>query len=393
MRTLVVNALRVLGKPTGPGRHIEFLAQQWSRTPIPFDRLVLMSPRPPQLDRLGTATPIEFRGLGGQWPNLLWEQWLLPRAARGAAMLFCPTYTGPLWYPGKMVVANHGIYEALPEEFSRWQRLRALPLNRGSAQRADRVIANSLSTKRDLIKYFGLPEAKIDVIYPAAHELFFESYGQAEIAAEVRRVFGEQAPYVIFIGKLAKRRNVPNLIAAFAQVRQREQLPHRLLIVGPNTSGLPLAQLAAEFGVAQAVTYIPYMEQPPLAKLCAGADLYVLPTIYEGISQTMFEAMASGTAVLSVDHPTLAEGGADAVFSVSTPSVDDLAQGLTALLTNAELRRAYAQKGRARAAHFSWRITADKTMEILDRVAPPADDVSSNWRAWGKFLPGLRQTP
>ena len=110
-----------------------------------------------------------------------------------------------------------------------------------------------------------------------------------------------------------------------------------------------------------------------MARLYAGADLYVLPTTYEGISQTMFEAMASRTAVLTVDHPTLEEGAGDSAMSVPSPSVEDLTRGMTNLLTNLPLRKRYEEKGRARAKRFSWQETAVRTVEILDRVARRAD--------------------
>ena len=355
------------------GRHMESLAHHWSRMEVPFDRIVLMSPSQFRVENLGTTTEIELRWFGGRWPNAIWEQVALAHAARNAAILFCPAYTCPYLYGGRIVVANHGIYEALHGEFPWWVRLRATPINRLSVRRADRVIANSLSTRADLIKYFGVPESRLEVILPAANELCFETYSRESICEEVTRVFGEPVRYVIFVGKLAKRRNVPNLIEAFSIVREKTGIPHRLLIIGPNTGNIPLAESIAAAGAGQFVKHLVHAEMLPLAKLYAGADLSVLPTTYEGISQTMFEAMASGTAVLTVEHPTLAEGGGDAVFSLPTPSVDDLVEGLTTLLTNHALRESFVAKGRERAARFSWRRTAETTMSILDRVGLPAD--------------------
>ncbi|OLE39184.1 MAG: hypothetical protein AUI36_25955 [Cyanobacteria bacterium 13_1_40CM_2_61_4] len=373
MRTLVVNALRMSDQRTGQGRHIEFLIQQWSRMKIPFDRLTLMSPGELHLENLGDATPVNLRTFGGWLPTILWEQVCLPERARGTAMLFCPSYTSPLFHRGSVVLANHGIYEALSGEFPLLARLRSTPLQRYSARQARRVIANSLATRADLVRFFHVPEAKIDTIYPAAHDFFFQRHDPASIEAEVVRTIGRKAPYVIFVGKLAKRRNVPNLIEAFALVRRELDLPHHLLIVGPNTTRLPVAELACAHGINDAVTYRPYVELEPLARLYAGADLFALPTVYEGISQTMFEAMASGTAVLTVDHPTLEEGAGNAALSLPTPSVENLVKGLKSLLTNPELRRAYAEKGRQRAKRFTWETVARETMEILDREASPAD--------------------
>jgi glycosyltransferase involved in cell wall biosynthesis len=365
----VVNALRMSEQRTGQGRHIEYVAQQWSRMQVPFDRIVLMSPGELRLEMRGNTTPIELQSFGDHCPRALWEQVLLPRKARRAAMLFCPSYTAPLLYPRPTVVANHGIYEALPKEFSRLTRLRATTVQRYAARRAQRVIANSLSTKRDLMLFFGLPDEKIDVVYPAAHDLFFQRHEPAAIEEEVARWLGKPVPYVIFVGKLAKRRHVPNLIEAFAIAGRENNFPHHLLIVGPNTSNVPVAALAQQHGVSDRVRYHPYAELQPLARLYAGADVFALPTIYEGISQTMFEAMASGTAVLTVEHPTLEEGAGDAALAMPTPAVPDLVRGLAVLLGNPGLRQAYAAKGRERAKKFSWETVARETMRILDRDA------------------------
>ncbi len=353
------------------GRHIEMLAKHWSRMNVPFDRILLAVTKPAELADLGTVTPIEFLHLPSALPNLAWEQGVLPAAAKNAAMLFCPAYTCPFIYSGRVVLANHGIYEALPQEFSLMDRLRATPVNWLSAQRADHVIANSLSTRGDLIKFFNVPERKLSVVLPAASDLCWEEYSPDEIKQEVIRVVGADVPYVIFVGKLAKRRNVPNLIEAFTAVKTKHSLPHRLLIIGPNTSELPLSEMIDTAGGESVVRYLEHMEMEPLAKLYAGADAYALPTTYEGISQTMFEAMASGTAVLTVEHPTLAEGGGDAVLVAATPSIEDLTRELERLLTDKKFRTELALKGKQRASNFSWRRTSELTMEILDKAAKP----------------------
>ncbi len=373
MRTLVFNALRLSGKRTAIGRHIEYLAQKWSRMEVPFTRIVLLSPREMYLTDLGTTTPIELRTLPTAMPNLYWEQVVLPRAARGAAMLFSE-YTRPLAYRGRTVVANHGIYESTPRAFSWWSRLRAVPMYKYSALRADRVIANSRSTKDDIVTHLAVPEPKIDIVYPGPADIFFEPHPVDNIAGEVVRVLGQDAPYIIFVGKLARRRHVPNLMEAFAQVRKKLNLPHHLLLVGPNVEELPLAELATRHGINGCFKHLPHLDQPELARLYAGADLFVLPTTYEGISWTMFEAMASGTAVLTVDHPALREGAFEAVLALPSPSVDDLIKGLSTLLGDRAARSELERKGSQVVKRFSLQEGARQTMEILDRVAAPTDD-------------------
>jgi alpha-1,3-rhamnosyl/mannosyltransferase len=373
LRTLVFNALRLTGKPTAVGHHVEYLTRQWSRMSVPFDRIVLMSNSPMRFEGLGTATPIELRSFGANWPNLIWEQCLLPRAARGASMLFTE-YNAPLLRGGPMVVANHGIYEAsLKKTFSWKQRIRSMPLNKASIRFADRVIANSLSTQADLVDYWSAPPEKIDLVYPAAADLFFEPKDSQKVNQEVEARFGARPPYAIFVGKLSRRRNIPNLIEAFAEARKQFNLPHHLLIIGPNTSDLPMSEMIQRHAPGGWLCYVPYMEQPKLALLYAGADLYVLPSTYEGISWTMFEAMASGTPVLAVEHKALQEGGADAVMAMPTASVADLARGLGQMLGDPALREEYRQRGLQRVQKFSMRHCAEATMAVLDKAAAPYD--------------------
>lgn len=372
-RTLTVNGWRLRGAATAMGRYIQVLAQQWSRMETPFSRVRILSPTPAEVGPLGDATPVDVEVVGEGWPGLAWEQGVLPAAARGSAVLYCPAYTGPVLYPGRMVVSNHGIYNGVSGEFSWWQRLRSTPVNRLSARRADHTIANSEATRQDLIDHLGAPSGSLSVIYPAAHETFFQERTPKEVDPVVEAIWPDRPPYVLFVGKLARRRHVPELIEAFARVKTEEGLPHRLLVVGPNTSELPMDELVAEAGGEDVVVYVPHAETETLAALYAGADLYALPTTYEGISWTMFEAMASGAPVLTVEHPQLSEGGGDAVLAVSTPSVDDLADGLRQMLLDPDLRARYAEAGRRRAARFSWGHHARRALEILDAVARPTD--------------------
>lgn len=373
MRTLVVDGLRLSGARTAMGRYIEAMARHWSRSETPFDRIVVMTRDAASLGDLGDSTPVEVEAFSGRLPAAAWEQLSLPRRARGCSLLFGPAYTAPLAHRGPLVVANHGIYERLPNEFPRLHRLRSTGLHRRSARRADRVIANSRQSRDDVVEFFGVEPTRVDIVYPAASDLFFDEHDAGEVARERERVLGGEQPYLIFVGKLARRRNVPNLIEAFAAVRHDLDLPHSLLIVGPNTSDVPVAELTERHGLDGRVVYVPHLEQRPLALLYAGATAFVLPTTYEGISHTMFEAMASGTPVLTVEHPTLDEGAGDTALVVGSPSVGDLVHGLRQLLTDPALRKHLARRGRLRARMFSWAHAAETTMGILGRVAAPQD--------------------
>lgn len=354
------------------GRYVEHLIREWGRTDIPFDRVLILAPG--DVDGLDSSRlPLEIATPRPWRPLALWEQAVLPWAARRAAVLLCPAYTGPILRRGPMVVANHGIYEALPDEFPWWRRLRATPVQRLSARRADRVLANSQVARADMVRWFKTDAAKIDVVLPGVGEGFDAAPAEEDVRAATLRSLGATGPYVLFVGKLSRRRHVPNLIAGFARAVREHALPHRLLLVGPNPLRIPVAALAAEEGVADRVAHRSHLEHDDLALLYAGADVFVLPTIYEGISFTILEAMVSGTPVLAVQHPTLPETAGDACLTVPTPAVEELAAALGRLLTDEGLRASLAAAGREWARHFSWPQSAAETMRIIDEVAAPHD--------------------
>ena len=232
VRTLAVDALRMAGHRTAGGRHVEYLAFEWSRMEIPFDRVVLMAPRPFELPSMGTTTEVVIEVFERRLPLVVWEQVALPLRARSLSILFCPSYIAPLASKAPVVVANHGIYERIPDEFSRIQRLRSTTLHRLSARRATRTIANSLNTQMDVADFFRVPIGRIDVVYPAANHVFFADHDQEAIEAEVERVLGAPVPYLIFVGKLSRRRHIPELVEAFARLRAIDAPAHRLLWSG-----------------------------------------------------------------------------------------------------------------------------------------------------------------
>lgn len=375
MRTLTVNGLRLTGPRTAMGRYIEVLAARWSEGAWPFDRIRVLVPAAVELPA-GVAGRVEVVvPRGPARPLAAWEQIALPRAAAGSALLFCPTYTAPLRARGRLVVANHGIYEGLPREFSRLRRLRSIPLYRQAVRRADVVIANSRATRDDLVRHLGAPRERIEVVYPAPARAFLAALDPAAVRAAAREALGgEDRPYVLFVGKLSPRRNLPALIEAFAAARRAADLPHRLLVVGPNVDAVPVRALAARHGMADALVHLDHRSHEELALLYAGADVFALPTVAEGFSWTILEAMAAGAPVLTADHAALREEGvAEAAQVVPEPTPAALEQALRGLLTDPVRRAALGDAGRALARRFSWERTARETMTILDRVGHPAD--------------------
>ncbi|HYM13585.1 MAG TPA: glycosyltransferase family 1 protein, partial [Bryobacterales bacterium] len=237
-------------------------------------------------------------------------------------------------------------------------------------QRARLVIANSESTRRDIVKYLGVDDSKIRVIYPGVDEAFRPRGGDGvplRLSISYRL---PAAPFFLFVGKLSLRRNIPMLIEAFARLRREKKVPHALLIVGPDYLGVDAPRLIAEAGLERAAFYIPFAPREDLIDLYSAATAFVLPTLHEGFSFTILEALACGAPVITFDHPPLREAGVrEATLALEQFSAEALFQAMWELIGRPERRAELRQRGLACAARFSWKQVAAETMGVLGEAA------------------------
>ncbi|MBI3665598.1 MAG: glycosyltransferase family 4 protein [Acidobacteria bacterium] len=366
---LAVIARRLCGPLTGVGRYLEYLLYYWSRNETPFRRILVYAPAEPSLEP-GTITgSVGLRVLRSPWPPLVWENLALPARLENAAVVFGP-YTLPWRCPGIGVVSNLGIYESRPEDFSWWQRARTSPFFRHSARQARLVIANSASTRGDLIEYYGVEGGKVRVIYPGVDEAF-QPRGGETIPPRLAKAYGVPArPFFLFVGKLSRRRNIPMLLDAFARLRREMSVPHVLVLVGPDYLGIDAPRLIAERGLEAAAFYIPFAPREDLMELYSAAAAFVLPTLHEGFSFTILEAMACGAPVITFAHPPLGEAGVqEAALVLDRPGAEALSRAMRELIERPERREDLRRRGLACAARFSWKQAAAETMTVLCEAA------------------------
>ena len=246
-----------------------------------------------------------------------WENTRLPLAIGDLDVFFGPGSSLPLPYRGRTVVAIHSVNEVQPESHSWWYRCTYAPIFRASARKADRVIVPSQAVRRDLQDAYGIPDERIAVIGQGVDD----DFGPVEDDDVLRQTrierLGEDRPYVVFVGKLSQRRNIPMLIRAFAElVKDDESIPHILLLFGPNHLGLPIAQLVRELAVEDRVVQSDGVvgHHHELTSIYSAADAYVSASAYEGFSMTAVEAMACGVPVVGVNRAAFGEIVGDAGF-------------------------------------------------------------------------------
>lgn len=369
-KRLGVNAVRLTRCFTGVGRFLECILDEWSRMDLPFERVTLYAPLP--IDPKRVLFPLDRYELvvgGPRGPDPFWETRFLTQRASEIDVLFAPSYTIPWGYRGPSVVTYHGPSQNRPLSYEWFRSVAYDRLHRYSAKRAHHVIACSKAVKRRLVEAWRVPPSKVTVAYNAASRLFAPVSDPARLAQARRRYVGSEGPFALFVGKLAHRHSIPELIRAFARARP-PSTEHRLVLVGPDTLGLDVPRLARREGVGDAVLYHPFVEHAELPALYSAAQEVVFPaTEAEGFGLPVIEAMACGTPVLSVNKGGVPEFATGAALLVGSSSADDLAEGLARLMRDESLRQDLARKGLLRAGEITWRTTAERVLAVLEATA------------------------
>lgn len=297
------------------------------------------------------------------WRRLLFE---LPRLAKEYRFdVLHVTYHAPLFCSCPFVVTVHDVsFVRHPEFFSLRDRLVLSALVPRSARAARAVLTDTEFTKRDLIEMYALPSQKIIVTPYAAAARFRPSTDAAALAA-IREKYQTSEHFILAVGNLQPRKNLSRLVEAYAHARQTYALPHKLVLVGPShwkASAVTRAIAANE--VREHVLLTGFVAEDDLRLLYNAADVFVFPSLYEGFGLPILEAMACGTPVVASNAAAVPEVAGDAARLFDPQDTHELAEALSEVVANVELRDTLKQKGLARAQKFSWRETARQTLAV-----------------------------
>jgi glycosyltransferase involved in cell wall biosynthesis len=279
-----------------------------------------------------------------------------------------PAFAGYAPAP-RMVVTIHDVAVfKTPEAYSRAFGLLARFLLRRAVSRAARIIAVSHATRTDLVALFPSAGDKTVVIPNGVGTEFLAAVALASpFVEEVTSRLGLSKPYVLFVGNLEKKKNLPRLIKAFVKAKLEARLPHRLVIVGNRPSGVPDSGLSgATFeGIVKFTGAVSDSDLPSIYK---GADLVAYPSIYEGFGMPVLEGMAVGVPVLTSNVSSLPEVAGGAAMLVDPFSVESISSGLVFALSDQGWRRGAIGLGLARAKELSWERNAKQTAQVYRDV-------------------------
>lgn len=277
-------------------------------------------------------------------------------------------------FPGAMrqVSTFHDVAFFLhPQLYPPIKRLYFQQAIRRAWQAAEAVIAVSQSTGDDVRRLFkaenNYTENKLRVV-PSGVEAKFFSTVSAEQIARVRARYALNAPYILFLGTLEKRKNLPLLIAAFRRMRDHGHRNLLLVLAGLPHNGLPEVEKAlSRENVKNAVRCLGYVAEADILPLYQGAALFALPSLHEGFGFPLLEAMASGVPVLAADNSALRELAVNQEMLCSGEA-EAWAGKMERMLFDKTLRQKLVAAGRERALEFSWQQTAQATRQVYESV-------------------------
>ena len=241
---------------------------------------------------------------------------------------------------------------------------------RPAIRRAESLVCNSLSTERDLIRFFPRAAGRTAVIPFAAEERFHRRRSAAELTAVTDR-FGVQVDGFVFAtGTLEPRKNLLRLIRAHAALAPGLRNRHPLLIAGPR--GWEEKEVLEAAAGSEHVKLAGFVADEDLAALYSACALFAYPSLYEGFGLPVLEAMAAGAAVATSDNSSLPEvGGADVVY-VQAEEERSITLAMETMLRDPDRRAALGARARQRAAGFSWERVAQAMLGELERDAARA---------------------
>lgn len=293
-----------------------------------------------------------------------WEQFALPFKTKGR-LLWSPGNTGPIAVRRQVVTIHDATYADTPDCFGRAFRAWYAWLLPRLARRVRRVMTVSEFSRGRISELSGLPRERIDVVENGIDAKFAPP--TTDEVARVREKLKLVGPYVLTLGSIEPRKNLATLLKAWPLVsRRREDLT--LAVAGGanlsifNGDGLDVAALPR-------VQRLGYVDDGDLPALYGGATAFIFPSLYEGFGLPPLESMACGVPVVSSDATSLPEVLGDAALFAAPRDAEAMAEAIVRLVEDEALRATLIERGRRRAAMYTWEAATEKAWRILSEAA------------------------
>ena len=352
----------------GTGQYALALLREWQRIASPNYRFTVYLARSPQFWLPKQNQYFSYRVFG---PRKFWTQFALPLhlflEKHKTDIFFSPAHYAPRFSPIKTVVTIHDLaYFYYPQEFKKNDLWQLKSWTKYSVKKASKIIAVSKNTKEDLAKFYKINPSKITVIYNGYDTgRFHNQLGTGRIN-KIKKKYKISGDYIIYLGTLQPRKNIEALIRAFSQVAKHF---NRLKLVIAGKRGWLYKSIFSqtkELALEKKIIFTDFVPDEEVPFLLAGAQLFVLPSLYEGFGITALEAMACGTPVLVSRTSSLPEVVGKAGLYIENPkNYSEISQKIIQIMENQKQRKELSIRGIKRAKKFSWKKCAKETLQTI----------------------------
>ena len=279
----------------------------------------------------------------------------------------------PMGYRGKSIVTFHdlSIYR-IPQCYPKLSNTKERAIYNLMSGKADKIIAVSQSTKKDVEEIFKIPSEKIEVIYSGLDKRFFEDLKID--SQKVLEKYGITKKYILFLGTLEPSKNVVRLLEAFAKFKKKSnpsagennsKSDYQLVLAGKRGwLSQEYLRIIKDLGINKDIIFTGYIIGDELVPLFKNAQFFVMPSLYEGFGMTILEAFATGTPSIVSKVSSIPEIAGDAAYFVDPMNTDEISEALLKFSQDENLRDEYRKKGLEQVKKFDWQKTARESLEV-----------------------------
>lgn len=305
----------------------------------------------------------KYRVIG---PKKMWTQFALPFdlyfGAKRPKIFFTPSHYGPRFSPVPAVISIMDLsFIRFPELFAKKDLYQLKAWTKYSAKNAKKIFTISEFSKNDIIKEYKVESKDVVVTYPGIKQEL-SIWNKVLSMDELKKKFGIDKEYILFVGTLQPRKNIEKLIEAFSKLDK-----DILLIVVGKKGWLyeDILKAPQKFRISEKVKFLDFVSDKELQGLYKNALCFVLPSLYEGFGLPILEAMKNGCPVLTSNVSSLPEAGGDAALYFDPENADEISKTIKKVIEDKGLRDEMIRKGYAQVKKFSWEKTARETLKVL----------------------------
>lgn len=371
-----INTLAINREDFGGGeKYVYFLLQHLAKFDQENEYYLFVSPQNKDkltIEQKNFTTVICSVNSNSRDKRILFEQCILPKILKKHSIdvFHSPNNILPIRIPCRSVITIQYMFSfMMPKDYSPfYRRWYFNTLMKVSARKANKVISVSQDNMRQIVRYLGIQESKITVIYHGLDSSFArqEDFNSIE---RCKSRYGINTDYILCVANNVLNKNLEGLIKAFVYLKQKYKIPHYLVIAG-NTGfsrerQFWLQEVKKRYKDIIHIGFVDYQELPDLY---SGASVFVLPSYCESFGIPLLEAMACGVPIVTSNIFAMPETVGDAGLLVNSHDFGEIGEAIYLLLTDQNLRKELINKGLDRVKRFSWENAAKETLAVYEEV-------------------------